>query len=908
MLGDQAWVGFYRQAPSNRCTVSSNTMVQRMALLWVGALFVVLFPGAQSDVVADEAYSKSIKPLFRDRCWACHGALQHKAGLRLDTVAAMLKGGDSGPAIVPGDSKRSLLVHRITTEDPAEHMPPLREGVSLDSEAVGWIRGWIEAGAPAPADEVPDADPRGHWAYRPPARPVVPALASGSGLGAIDALLETGRLRVGMAARPEAPRAMLIRRLFVDLVGMPPSPEEREAALGDSRPDWYERWVDRLLADPRHGERWARHWMDVWRYSDAWGLGDQLRNSQRHIHHWRDWIVESLNADVPYDEMIRLMLAADELHPGDPGRLRATGFLARNFFLFNRNQWLDETVEHVSKGFLGLTLNCAKCHDHKYDPIPQADFYRMRAFFEPYHVRMDVRPGEPDLLRDGLPRVYDRDLAKPTFRFIRGNEGSPDTNRVIQPGVPAFLSGPAPAIVPVSLPFEAFQPERNPWVLAAHVEASMARLAEATRVLAGEDSGEPLEREVRERRMEAAMAEHHAVNARADFMRGEWMAHGGDVTGGLRIAAVHAERRHAEARARLAVAEAEQRHAKAEASKKEGALKELEAARKKASEAAAKTASTVGDTERPTTLVGSAWTPTRFLDSTKDDPDPGFPSTSTGRRSALARWIADKNNPLTARVAVNHVWARHLGAPLVASVFDLGRKGTPPTNPALLDWLAAEFMEHGWSLRHLHRVIVLSAAYRMDSSTAGADVEMARDPDNEHGWRRVPMRMEAQVVRDSILMHAGQLDLARGGPSVPPGAQESSRRRSLYFYHSNNERNLLLATFDDALVKECYRRDASIVPQQALALMNARVVNEAVPSIAARIGVRSGATDEAYVREAFRTLLGFEPGEAETRASLAAMDAWRKGMPGEEPGLASRRAHEGMVWALLNHGDFVTVR
>jgi hypothetical protein len=275
----------------------------------------------------------------------------------------------------------------------------------------------------------------------------------------------------------------------------------------------------------------------------------------------------------------------------------------------------------------------------------------------------------------------------------------------------------------------------------------------------------------------------------------------------------------------------------------------------------------------------------------------------------LAAWITSRDNPLTARVAVNHVWSRHFGSPLVPTVFDLGRKGTPPANPALLDWLAVEFMEHGWSLRHLHRVIVLSAAYRMDSSTAGSVGELARDPDNLHLWRRVPVRMEAQVVRDSILFHAGDLDLARGGHVVPPDLQASSRRRSLYFHHSNNERNALLATFDDATVKECYRRDASIVPQQALALMNARRVNEAAAAMAARIAGRSGTADGAFVREAFRTLLGFEPGAAEIEASHGAMAAWKgASQGGTSPEDAARRAREGLVWALLNHGDFITVR
>jgi hypothetical protein len=877
--------------------------------------FLGCFMTAQAAATGVDAYRTLIQPLLRERCISCHGALQQKAGLRLDTVAALLRGGDSGPAVVPAKARASILLQRVTTADVAERMPPQHEGLPLDAAQAEAIRQWIDAGAPAPANEQPDPDPRDHWAFRPPVRPAVPA--SSKAFGAIDALLEADRSAHGLRARPEARREVLVRRLFLDLIGLPPAADEWRAVMSDPAADWYERLVDRLLSDPRYGERWARHWMDIWRYSDAWGLGDQLRNSQKHIHHWRDWIVESLNADVPYDEMIRLMLAADELHPEDPGRLRATGYLARNYFLFNRNQWLDETVEHVSKGFLGLTLNCAKCHDHKYDPFPQADYYRMRAFFEPYHVRLDVRPGEPDLARDGLPRAYDRDLDRPTFRFIRGNEAAPDTNKVILPGVPALLARTSPSIQRVVLPARAHQPERNPWVLEAHVAAARERDRKASQLLASETPPDPLRRAVAERRADVARADLESVLARAEAMRASWHDRDPGTTSSdaevARMAAVKAERRLAAARAQLSVAEAGQKVAEAEATKKDAARKELDSARKKAEEAVARCEAAVATHEQPATLAGAAWTPTRFLDSTKDDPDPGFPRESTGRRTALARWIASPDNPLTARVAVNHVWGRHFGVPLVPTVFDFGRKGTPPANQPLLDALAVEFMERRWSLRHLHRVIVLSAAYRMASTAAGADVEMGQDPENRRLWRRVPLRMEAQVVRDSLLAHAGRIDAVMGGPVVPSDAQATSRRRSLYFQHSNNERNAFLATFDDATVKECYRRDASIVPQQALALLNARVVHDVVPDIARRIAARSGLEDDRrFVREAFVTLLGFEPGTREMEASLQAMAAWRNSGEANaaraNADAASQRAREGLAWSLINHTDFVTIR
>ena len=285
----------------------------------------------------------------------------------------------------------------------------------------------------------------------------------------VDAFLARQHQQYGLTPQSEASRIVLLRRLYFNLVGMPPTAEEITAFEHETSPGWYERTVSRLLDDPRHGERWARHWMDIWRYSDWWGFGEQPRNSQKHIWRWRDWIVESLNADVPYDDMVRLMLAADELYPNDLDKLQATGYLVRNYFLFNRNQWMEETVEQVSKGFLGLTVNCAKCHDHKYDPIQQDDFYRMRAFFEPYHVRIDVVPGEPDVTRAGIPRVFDGLLDAPTYLFVRGQERNPDKSTPIAPGVPEFFDFETLRVEPVSLPAQSREPERRPWVFDAHL-------------------------------------------------------------------------------------------------------------------------------------------------------------------------------------------------------------------------------------------------------------------------------------------------------------------------------------------------------------------------------------------------------------------------------------------------------
>ncbi|WP_235905641.1 PSD1 and planctomycete cytochrome C domain-containing protein [Tautonia marina] len=898
---------------------------------------------------ADDVYLTRIKPLLRERCYSCHGALKQEAGLRLDTVDLMLQGGDAGPVVVSGSADESELLARVSTDEPFDRMPPEHEGELFTDEQVVLLRDWILAGAPAPPDEAPERDPAEHWAFQAIVRPPVPEVEGAT--NPIDAFIARKQDDLGLVPQGEADRLLLLRRLSIDLIGLPPTLEEIDEAQRDPSPEWYDRTVDRLLDDPRHGERWARHWMDIWRYSDWWGLGEQLRNSQPHIWHWRDWIVESLNADLPYDEMVRSMLAADELYPNDLDRLRASGFLARNYFLFNRHQWMDETVEHVSKAFLGLTTNCAKCHDHKYDPISQADYYRLRAFFEPYHVRLDVRPGEADLARDGIPRAFDGLLEAPTYRFIRGEESNPDTSTPLSPNLPEVLRFKPLEIEPVDLPVAAWKPERRPWVAEAYRLAAVATLKAAEDRLATarasfdascqDDAGtaeaspgdpstpDAASEEARlallvaERSRDAAEAELRSVELRIAALQTSWErddrseAEGAEAVALAEQAlssareAARAEREAKAAQARLTLAEAELQLSRAAEADRDGAGKAVETARTALDEA-------IKATEEPgdqfTPLIGARWTPTRFLNSGQDDPTVAFPPQSTGRRKALADWITDPRNPLTARVAVNHVWTRHFGTPLVPTVFDFGRNGQPPTHPELLDWLAAELIEHDWSLKHLHRLIVRSAAYRRSSSMADAEENLAIDPDNRFLWRRTPIRIESQAVRDTVLSLAGTLDPSFGGPPVPRAAQEESNRRSLYFFHSNNERNLFLTMFDEALVKECYRRQQSIVPQQALALSNSRLVLDASPLVVARITDAMTAQgheaddDEAFLRLAFVLVLGSEPSATEAAAGLRALDDWyhlSEASKGEDSGVFAR---EQLIWVLLNHNDFVTLR
>ena len=887
-----------------------------------------------SDDTVD--YLRQIKPILRERCFACHGALKQEGDLRLDTFNLMIRGGDSGAAILPGDPSESILLQRVTATDVDERMPPENEGDPLSAKQVKLIRNWLATESTAPKDEQPDADPKDHWAFRPITYPEVHKNRGETwGNNPVDAFLAQKHQQHGLVPQVQASRIILLRRLHFDLIGIPPTNEEITAFENDPSPDWYEKTVDRLLESQQHGERWARHWMDIWRYSDWWGLGQQLRRSQKHIWHWRDWIVESLNEDIPYDEMVRLMLAADELHPNDLDKLRATGFLARNYWLFNRNQWMDETVEHVSKGFLGLTINCAKCHDHKYDAIEQADFYRMRAFFEPYHVRLDVVPGQPDLTRDGIPRVYDGLPHTPTYLFIRGQESNPDKSTVIHPGVPEIIEFEKLKIEPVALPSKAWQPARRSWViddhLAAaqkHIETVQATVTAAQEKLAAEgkekesQSETPaLGPEVSERRQELkvaeaaidiAIAERVGIKRRAEAMRAAWAVtdnKSDDPSDALAefhskktTEAIRAERELAVAKGRHGVAVAELELLRAADDKQDKAKEKLKSSNELLDKAIAGINAEIKETDQYTPIAGAKWTPTRFLFSGKDDPTVEFVPQSTGRRTALAKWITDRRNPLTARVAVNHIWMRHMGVPLVSSVFDFGRNGDHPVHLELFNWLAAEFVDNGWSMKHLHRVIVNSAAYRMSSSRAGGETNAAIDPDNRYLWRRVPVRIESQLVRDSILAHASTLDLTMGGPTVPRAQQDASTRRSLYFFHSNNERNMFLTTFDEASVTECYRRDQSVVPQQALALTNSKLVLDASLQITKQLSMQT-TDDSAFIRKAFLVLLGIRANDEEVAAGNKALTVWR-----QLPGGSAENTRAKFVWALINHNDFVTLR
>jgi uncharacterized protein DUF1549/uncharacterized protein DUF1553/cytochrome c len=884
-------------------------------------------------------YLRDVKPILAEKCYACHGALKQQAGLRLDTAASIRTGGDSGSAITPGKPVESLLVKRLSVLDAETRMPPESEGERLDSRQLQIVQAWIEQGAKAPDEPLPP-DPRNHWAYKSPVRPVVPMVQHAAWIrNPIDAFIAANHDRLNLLPTGEAAKNVLLRRVYLDLIGLPPTADELHAFLTDNSAGAYERVVNDLLERPEYGQRWGRHWMDVWRYSDWAGFKEEVRESQRHIWRWRDWIIESLNADKGYDRMILEMLAGDEIAPAQMDVLRATGFLVRNRHASNRNIWLDATVEHTAKAFLGLTINCARCHDHKFDPIPQTAYYKMRAIFESHDVSIDRLPGQADLTKNGFVRVFDGRPNEPTYRYIRGNEKQPDKEHPLQPGLPDILAGEL-EIQPVHLPQEAWYPGlrrdfQKEDLAAAHKAVSQAesalkkaREANSESKPAPEDAKQP-GIPVAEARLAAARAELVSLGARwtADFAKyGEPPDASYEE---LAAAAAVAERQTALCRAQLAVVQAEE------------ALTTAQQAKNPA-EAKAKAALTKAEKDLTTARenLKKAQTALEKTDSNYTSVGKPFPTTSTGRRLALGRWITRPDNPLTARVAVNHIWLRHFGSPLVENMFDFGMRSPRPPLADLLDWLAVEFVEHNWSMKHLHRLMATSSTYRQSSQIADWSLQIANsnnpqsairnprlvDPDNRALWHMNTRRLEAELVRDCVLFVGGNLDCSSGGPDIDQQLGESSRRRSVYFRHAYEKQMQFLVLFDAANVNECYRRSESVIPQQALAIANSTLSLTQSRLLARRLSGAAGettASNRTFIEQAYEQILSRMPSPDEVQLSekFLSVQSDRLAQPDKltvfsadskadvKPAADSlQRARENLVHVLMNHNDFVTIR
>ncbi len=885
-----------------------------------------------SPLVAQEVdYARDIQPMLAEKCSTCHGVLRQEAGLRLDHGQLLREGGDDGSIIDPDNVRQSRLLQRVSTVEDSERMPPEGEGEPLTPTQLRTLEAWISGGAASPADEPVPVGPDEHWAWKALEHDLPPSIESSHGppSNPIDAFVLAKQREHGIRALPLADRRTRLRRLYFDLIGLPPTPRQMREFLADESVDAWSSVVNQLLEDPAYGERWARHWMDVWRYSDWDGYQQQVRGSQRHIWRWRDWIIESLNEDKGYDQMVVEMLAGDEVASGDASVMRATGFLVRNFHNSNRHIWLDATVEHTAKAFLAMTINCARCHDHKYDPISQRDYYAFRAIFEPYQARTERVAGQADLIQDGLVVAYDAKPDEPTYLLIGGNEKSPDKEHPLAPATPSFVDVPF-EVFPVELADEAVFPSLRAFVEREDLAATQAKLAQAKQTLselpaAADESS--LEYLIAKQSVRAATAELASCQAR---WRADKASYVEDRTANsvdsLHWSAATLEHAAKAESAKLTLLQKQQALKSAEdAEVKEAADKQpaIDKAQKELDEAQKELAALADNPSDPSD--GVQYSPV----------GPTYPRVSTGRRSALARWITSPRNPLTARVAVNYIWMHHFGEPLVANVFDFGLRSAEPVHRELLDWLAVELMEHKWSMKHLHRLITTSKTYQLASfsprEAALTAYNRQLDQDNQLLWRANARRLEAEVIRDSLLHVADSLDATLGGPDIDYHEGEKVPRRSVYFRHAYEKQMTMLVVFDAAGPTECYRRSPSIVPGQALALSNSPLSSDQARKLAARLrelAVNTGDNTEdsrnrRFVSQAFETLLARECTGEELDACLEFLSAQAElladqtsltRLPGKIAGTtpaatdAAQRARENLIHTLMNHNDFVTIR
>jgi len=872
---------------------------------------------SKASNTAEQITQKDVLPIMYLRCTVCHGRRRQEAGLDLRTKAAMLKGGKSGPAIVPGHPEKSLVLKRIH----AKEMPPRKKLVDfgvrpMEAPEIDKLTRWIADGAPVVEvqPDVPTTEPdplvtdedREFWAFQPPKRPEVPEVRHQRLVRTpIDAFLLRKLESEGLTYSPPADRYTLIRRVAFDLTGLPPTWQDVQRFIHDDSPHAYERMVERYLASPRYGERWGQYWLDVAGYSDSEGKrsADVVRPF---AWRYRDYVIRAFNNDKPYDRFLKEQIAGDELldytnmdelTPEAYDNLVASGFLRMApdgtgsdivNTVVERMEVVSDELNVLGAGVMGLTLKCAQCHTHKYDPIPQRDYYRMVAIFQ---GAFDVH----DWLRGTTVRGQTKALA-----------GS----RVLKKASSAEM--------------QQWQKEKEK--VNEQIAAVKADL----------------------KRLRNSRTEHYVQRRLQDIPA--------DLQGDVRkMLATPPKQRDA---AQKQLAEKFENRLRID----EAELKRIDATYRKQSAQADKKIRKLKSQVPPQPAIRALWdrgTPSPTWMFRRGDPTnpgrevgPGVPSVltdgrtpfevkppwpgakKTGRRLAFAQWLTQPDHPLTARVMVNRVWYHHFGRGIVKSLGNFGKTGARPTHPELLDWLATEFVARNWSVKDLHRLIMFSSAYRQVSTTKAR----RSHPVESHGTRpvsvskldpenilisRMPLRrMEAEVVRDSILAVSGELDVTPFGKPDPVDARsdglvtskrgEHGWRRSIYVLHRRKEMPTILENFDlPQMIPNCIKRPTSTVSSQALHLMNNTMIRQLADSFAKRVRRDAGADAERQVERVYQIALSRPPTDEEKRLSLSTLKqlraAWAKQLKTGNRNEAEHRALTNLCHTIINSAAFLYV-
>lgn len=820
-------------------------------------------------------FEAKIRPVLVEHCYACHSQAAGSAegDLLLDSRDGPRTGGGSGPAIVPGEPNQSLLLKAVRYDDETLQMPPPDEGGKLPEEVIADLVTWVRLGAPDPRSTVTVAPAKDwdaasqHWAFQPVSKPNVPR----EGELPVDAFVKEKLELKGLALNPPADKRTLLRRVYYDLTGLPPSYTAMQAFLADKAPDAYTRAVERLLDSPTYGQRWGRHWLDVARYADTRGYrtgGKQERYSFSHAY--RDYVIQAFNDDKPFKQFVVEQIAADYLELGtDKSALAAMGFLTLGRrFIDNANLIIDDRIDVVTRGFMGLTVSCARCHDHKFDPIPTADYYSLHGVFA-----SSEEPAELPLLRelDDSPAYRSYLSAKQKLED--------DIERIKNEKVDAFLSKhraktgdyllaahDAESLDP-KVTLEEFAGKRDVdvrllrrWVDWLRKNPSHPVLASWRRVAHPKDAlddGDPsLAAEFDERNptsLEAAAEIYNelcrlAAKQGTEHVPLHGFLHGDDCPSNPRRDEVAGWLRRL-----ISTATA-------------GQKRDIEALNW-SHDGAPPRAPILVDRDRPRNSRIFKRGDARNLG---DEVPRQFPRVLAGAdrkpfergsgRWELAQAIANERNPLTARVFVNRVWGWHFGEPLVDTTSDFGIRTPKPIHAELLDWLAATFMENHWSVKELHRQIVHSETYRQSSHVRAKG--FAVDPENRllhHANRR---RLDFESMRDTLLAVSGTLDPKLGGISIDVTKHPAPPRRTVYAFVDRQNLPGLLRTFDypnpDATSPG---RFSTTVPQQALFMLNGPFVIDQARTLASSLSETM--TDSQRVRQLYRSVLARDPDEAE---------------------------------------------